>query len=181
MDAKNYSVHETLKNGLQVTVRAIRPDDKAAIAAAFKKLDEKTICLRFFGPKREISCRELTEVTEVDFIRAVTLVTCIQDSGGEEKIIGLGQCIAFGSADPPDKAEVAFTVEEDYHGLGIASITLRHLAGIATEKGIAEFQADVLPENIGMLAVFNRSGYPVKHEFAGGLVHVTLSLSEVNP
>jgi hypothetical protein len=63
IDARNYSAHGTLKNGLRVTIRAIGPDDKVAITAAFKELYEKTICPRFFGPKREISCRELTEVT----------------------------------------------------------------------------------------------------------------------
>jgi hypothetical protein len=39
-----------------------------------------------------------------------------------------------------------------------------------------QFHAEVLPQNKGMLAVFNRSGFPVKQEFAEGLAHVTLSL-----
>jgi len=30
------------------------------------------------------------------------------------------------------------------------------------------------PGNKGMLAVFNRSGFPVQQEFASGLVHVTI-------
>jgi GNAT superfamily N-acetyltransferase len=174
LDAKSYSAQETLKNGLQVTIRAIRPDDKDSLVAAFKKLDERTIYLRFFGPKQEISHRELTEATDVDFDRTVALVTCLQDLG--EKIIGAGRYIAFGNADPPDRAEVAFTVEEDYHGLGIAGKMLRHLAEIAKQKGIIQFQAEVLPENKGMLTVFNRSGFPVKQEFAEGLAHVTLLL-----
>ena len=32
---------------------------------------------------------------------------------------------------------------------------------IAKDKGIVQFHAEVLPENKGMLAVFNRSGFPV--------------------
>jgi len=67
-------------------------------------------------------------------------------------------------------------VEEDYHGLGLASLTLRHLAGIAKDKEILQFHAEVLPENRGMLTVFKRSGFPVWHESADGLVHVTISL-----
>ena len=67
-------------------------------------------------------------------------------------------------------------VEEDYQGLGIGSVTLRHLAGIAKDKGIAQFHAEVLQENRGMLAVFKRSGFPTKQESAEGVVHVTLSL-----
>jgi len=175
IDARNYSAQETLKNGLQVTIRAIRPEDRDALIAAIKELEERTVYLRFFGPKKEFSHQELTEATDVDFVRTVALVTCLQDSAGE-KIIGAGRYIAFGSADPPDRAEVAFTVEEDYHGLGIAGKMLRHLAVIAKQKGVAQFHAEVLPQNKGMLAVFTRSGFPVKQEFEEGLAHVTLSL-----
>jgi RimJ/RimL family protein N-acetyltransferase len=176
IDARKYRSQETLKNGLQVTVRAIRPDDRDALLAAFKELDERTVYLRFFGPKPEVTHRELTEATDVDFVRTVALVTCLQDGGGE-KIIGAGRYIAFGDADPPDRAEVAFTVEEDYHGLGIAGMMLRHLTGIAKDKGVTEFHAEVLPGNKGMLAVFNKSGFPVKLEYAEDLAHVTILLA----
>ena len=54
-DARNYSAQETLKNGFHVTFRAIRPDDRNALMAAFKELDERTLYLRFFGPKQEIT------------------------------------------------------------------------------------------------------------------------------
>lgn len=177
IDARNYAVRETLKNGLQVTIRAIRPGDRDALLAAFKELDRRTIHLRFFGPKKELSDRELTAATEVDFVRTVALVTCVPD-GAAEKIIGAGRYVAVGDADPPDRAEVAFTVEEDYQGLGISSLTLRHLAGIARQMGIAQFLAEVLPENTGMLAVFNRCGFPVKQNISEGITHVTLSLSD---
>lgn len=175
IDVRNYSARETLKNGLQVTVRAIRPDDRDAVVAALRELDESSIYLRFFSQKQEFSPQELTEAVDVDFVRTVALVICIENGSGE-KIIGGGRYIAFGDAEPPDRAEVAFMVEEDCQGLGIASLTLRHLAGIAKQKGIAEFHAEVLPENKGMLAVFKRSGFPVKQESAEGLVHVTISL-----
>lgn len=176
-DARSYSVQETLRNGLEVTVRAIRPDDRDAVLAALKELEERTIYLRFFGQKKEFSHRELTEATAVDFVRTVALVTCIRD-GAEEKIIGAGRYIAFGDAEPPDRAEVAFTVEEDYHGLGIASMIFRHLAGIAKQKGVVQFHAEVLQENKGMLAVFGKSGFPVTQEISEGLAHVTILLGD---
>lgn len=175
-DARNFAVQETLKNGLAVTIRAVQPEDREAFHAAFKGLDETTIQLRFFGPKRELTPQELTEATEVDFVRTVALVICLQNGTGE-RIIGGGRYIAFGPAEPPDRAEVAFAVEEDFHGLGIASRTLRHLADIARQQGIKEFHAEVLPENKGMLAVLQRSGFPVRQEFSEGVVHLTLALT----
>ncbi len=176
MDAKNYRAEETLKNDLLVTIRAIRPDDREAVLAALKELDERTLYLRFFAPRKELTERELHEAINVDFIHTIALVVCIPDGVGE-KIIGAGRYIAFGNADPLDSAEVAFMVEEDYQGLGIASMILRHLAGIAKQKGVVQFHAEVLPENKGMLAVFSKSGFPVKQEFTEGLAHVTLFLA----
>ncbi len=73
--------------------------------------------------------------------------------------------------DPPNdlrSAEIAFTVEEDYQGQGIASSILRHLIHIAREKGVSRFEADVLAENIAMLAVFARSGLPMKKSLEEG-------------
>ena len=174
-DATNYSAQETLKNGLQVSIRAIRREDTEGLLAAFKELDERTVYLRFFGP-RQVSHQDLKEAADVDFVRTVALVVCMQN-GDEEKIIGGGRYIVFGDAESPGRAEVAFMVEEDYHGLGIAGKVLRHLAGIAKDKGIVELHAEVLPQNKGMLAVFNRSGFPVKLEYSDGVAHVTLSLS----
>jgi RimJ/RimL family protein N-acetyltransferase len=75
-------------------------------------------------------------------------------------------------------AEIAFVIEEDYHGLGIAGRLLGHLAEIAGEKGIAAFEADVLAENKAMLAVFARSGLPMQKRRDGGTIHLTLSLRD---
>ena len=129
----------------------------------------------FFQSEKGVFSSGIDERVDVDFVRTVALVICVQNGSGE-KIIGGGRYIVFGDAEPPDRAEMAFMVEEDYQGLGIASLTLRHFAGIAKDKGIMQFYAEVLPENKGMLTVFKRSGFPVRQESAEGLVHVTLSL-----
>jgi RimJ/RimL family protein N-acetyltransferase len=175
MDPKNYSVTETLKNGLQVTIRAIRPDDRDAFLDAFKELDDGSVYLRFFYQKKIISDKELTEAIEVDFVRTVALVVCTQEKG-EEKIIGGGRYIVFGEADPADKAEVAFTVIQDYQSLGMAGMMLKHLVTIGKEMGIKEFHAEVLSDNTAMLAVFKRSGLAMKQKTESGVAHVVLSL-----
>jgi len=177
LDAAKYDKTVTLKSGIEVKVRSIRPDDKKRLVTAFKNLDPESIYTRFFYHKKMLTDEELKSATELDFESAVALVVTTGE-GEHETIIGAGRYVAFGSADPPDRAEVAFTVEEDYQGLGISSLTLRHLAGIARQMGIAQFHAEVLPENTGMLAVFNWSGFPVKQKISEGIAHVTLSLSD---
>jgi RimJ/RimL family protein N-acetyltransferase len=176
IDAKNYAATETLKNGLQITIRAIKPDDREAFLAAFKGLEDRSLYYRFFSPKTKLSEQELTAAVEVDFVKTVALVASLDDINGN-RIIGGGRYITFGKADPPEKAEVAFTVEEDYQGLGMASRMLKHLAGIARERGIAEFHADVLADNTGMLNVFKRSGFSMTQAYESGVAHVVMSLA----
>jgi RimJ/RimL family protein N-acetyltransferase len=176
MDANDFETTETLKNGLIVKFRAVRPADKAGIVDAFGKLDPESFYTRFFRAKGSLSDQELKAATEVDFENVVALVVTIE-SGGKETIIGGGRYVAF---DRPSarSAEVAFVVEEDYHGLGIAGRILKHLARIAREKGVGRFEAEVLPQNNAMLAVFLRSGLPMKRAQSEGVIHVTLSLTD---
>ena len=176
-DLRSYSVEETLKNGAAVRIRGVRVDDKKRISEAFRKLESESIYKRFFQYKKALSDEELKAATEVDFENVVALVVTTGEEGAETIIVA-GRYVAFNAAGGQRGAEVAFTVEEDYQGLGIASLTLRRLAEIAKNKGIEQFHAEVLQENRGMLAVFKRSGFPMKQESAEGVVHVTMSLRE---
>jgi RimJ/RimL family protein N-acetyltransferase len=177
ISADTYRVQDTLKNGVAVTIRAIRPDDKKRIAKAFKNLERESIYTRFFRFKSYLTDEELRSVTEVDFENVVALVVTVGEGEGET-IIGAGRYALYDSSDVSRSAEIAFTVEEDYHGQGIASRLLTSLAHIAREKGVSQFEAEVLPENRPMLAVFARSGLPMRKPFGDGVVHVTLSLTE---
>ena len=169
-----FSQNETLKSGVSVMIRAVRFTDKDGIARAFSRLDPESIYTRLFQTKIALSDQELKTATEVDFERVVALVATVESEGGET-IIGGGRYIAFDS--PAGRtAEVAFLVEEDYQGQGIATCILNHLVRIAREKGVDQFEAEVLPGNTSMLAVFSRSGLPLRQSEAEGVVHVTLSL-----
>jgi GNAT superfamily N-acetyltransferase len=177
IDAANYDETEVLKNGMTVRIRSIRPDDKKRLAEAFKNLDPESIYTRFFYHKKMLTEEELKSATELDFENAVALVATTGE-GENETIIGAGRHVVIDETGKSRSAEVAFTVEEDYHRQGIARILLQHLAPIAREKGLSCFVAEVLPENSGMLTVFSRSGLPMKTEHGGDAVHVTLSLKE---
>jgi len=174
--ARAYSVAETLRNGAAVTVRAIRPDDRERLGEAFAKLEPGSVYTRFFSHRGQPSDKELRAATEVDFESTVALVVTIPDGGGDETIIGAGRYLLNGPSGTGSGAEVAFTVEEDFQGLGIAGLLLRHLAGIARRQGVPELTAEVLPNNRGMLAVLARSGLPMKRATEDGVVHVALSL-----
>lgn len=180
IDAARYAKPETLKNGTAVKVRSIRPDDKKRLAAAFENLEPESIFTRFFHHKRSLTETDLKSATELDFENAVALVVT-RGEGEAEAVIAGGRYVLLDSEAGTASAEVAFTVEEDYRRQGLASLLLHHLVRIARQKGIAAFVAEVLPENRGMLAVFSRSGLPMKSAYRGDAVHVTLSLAGKDP
>ena len=121
-----YRFEETLKDGTPVVLRAIGPDDRERIRNAVRKLERETIYTRFFGAKSELSDKELTRFTAVDFDRDVALLVTTR-SNDEEIVIGSARY--FGVADDASErtAEIAFTVAEDYHRRGIASLLMKHL------------------------------------------------------
>jgi len=177
-DLREYACVETLRNGLAVTIRALRADDRERIAKAIRQLDRESIYLRLFSYRTELTEAALDRVMRFDPEREVALVVTF-GAGPDETVIGAGRYIVSGSGQGERLAEVAFMVEEDYHGFGIAGRVLKHLAGIARAKGIASFEADVLGGNTSMLRVFERSGLPMRKRNEGGTVHVTLSLQDV--
>ena len=174
MDARSYAASETLKDGTAVTVRAIRPGDAGALLQAFRGLDRESVYRRFFSPKKDLSPDELEELTDVDFSRVVALVITKSTESGEV-LIGGGRHAVEGHAS--GAAEVAFVTGGDNRGLGIASFILKHLVLIARDAGISRFDGEVLAENQPMLAVFRRSGLPMKLRRDGSTIHVTLSLA----
>ena len=180
IDAARYDTTATLRSGMRVRVRSIRPDDKQRLAEAFKNLDPESIYTRFFHHKKMLTEEELKSATELDFENAVALVVTTGE-GAHETIIGAGRYVVIDESVKLRSAEVAFTIEEDYHRQGMARILLQHLASIARAKGLSIFVAEVLSENSGMLTVFSRSGLPMQTQHGGDVVHVTLSLTGDRP
>ncbi len=87
-------------------------------------------------------------------------------------IIGVGSYFAESDA----SAEVAFAVDDEFHGRGIATALLERLALYGRDQNFEYFSASVLPDNYAMLDVFRDSGFDVHSTTEAGTVEVRLSL-----
>jgi RimJ/RimL family protein N-acetyltransferase len=173
---RDYSVGEVLKDGTRVIIRAIRPDDRTPFLEAFRLLEEDSIYTRFFSLRGDLSDAELDRAVNVDFVREVALVVTTETARGET-IVATGRYLASEAPNAERSAELAFVVEEDYQGRGIASRLLTHLAALARRQGLVRFEADVLSQNSAMLTVFKRCGFQMRQRRDGGVVHLTLELT----
>ena len=145
-------VNVVLRDGSTAHVRPVRADDGPAIRAFLEGISRESIGSRFFGvPNLDWAT---AWSVDVDYADRFALVV---ESGMPLTIIAHAAYVRIDS----DHAELAFLVADDWHGRGISTILLAHLAGIAHEHGISAFTAEVLPANHRMIEVFRESGFPV--------------------
>lgn len=167
-------IRATLKNGLQITVRPLLATDRERVVTALQGLTPETIYTRLFS-HRKLTDAAIERIMHTDAQHEVALVAVVGE-GADAMIIGGGRYIVT-ATQPVARAEIAFTVEEDYQGQGIAGRLLAALTAVAREHGIAVFEAEVLAENPSMLRVFERSGLPLKQRRDGGVVHLEMALA----
>jgi len=172
-EVATFSAVETLRDGRRVEIRALRHEDRYGLEEAVSRASAESLRRRFFSVRRHFTEQEIEFFSNIDFVDHVPLVVVAEESG-ESVIVGGGRYVVF----EPGRAEMAFTLTDEYQGQGIGAALMRHLAAIARDAGLKELIAEVLPVNNAMLKVFEKSGLrpTIRHE--PGIVHVTLHLFE---
>lgn len=157
-----------LKDGTAVHVRPILRNEGPRLLELYDRLSPESLYFRFFAvPDKDRSKAEY--LAHVDYVNRYALVAEIR---GE--IAGVARW-ERNLADPA-RAEVAFTVADALQGKGLGSLLFRRLATLARARGIATFEAEVLPDNERMLRVFARSGLAQTSRPDPPALHVEIDL-----
>ena len=170
-EAAKYLAIEALRDGRRIEIRALRPEDRDGMLAAFRRASAQSLHRRFFSARSDFTDKEIAFFLNVDFVVHVALVAVAKE-GGKSGIVGGGRYFVV----EPGRAEIAFAVIDQYQGQGIGAALMRHLVTLAREAGLKELIAEVLPENVPMLQVLKKSGLPMMIKPVAEVVHVTLQL-----
>jgi len=168
----SYTARELLRDGSQIEIRALRPEDEADMLAALEQASAQSLQRRFFVMKRHFSDKERAFFMDIDFKNHVALVALVEDAG-RKVLIGGSRYVVF----EPGRAEMAFMVVDAWQRRGIGSLLMHHLIQIARDVGLQELTADVLPENTGMLKVFEKFGFKPAPRHDPHTVHLALKLT----
>jgi RimJ/RimL family protein N-acetyltransferase len=171
-DVANYAAHEHLRDGGLVKIRALRPEHEADMLTALERASAQSLQRRFFVMKRHFSDKERAFFMDIDFKNHVALVARVEEAG-REVLVGGSRYVVF----EPGRAEMAFMVVDAWQGRGIGTMLMRHLVKIASEAGLKELTAEVLPENAAMLNVFGKSGFKPAAQRDPQTVHLALRLA----
>ena len=158
-----------LGDGESAFIRPLVPADQDELLAFHLRQSRDSVYRRFFSPKPTLSSRELDHFTRVDMHDRVALAVEVRD-----RFVGWASYERWAGR---NDAEAAFMVDDEYHGRGIATLLLEHLAAIARTNGIERFTAEVLADNRGMLAVFAKAGWPLERRFESGVVDLDWELA----
>ena len=151
-------------DGGTVHVRPITPDDADRLVAFHGRQSPESIYFRFFSPRPRLSAAEVRRLTTVDHRDRVAFVALLDDD-----LIGVAR---YDTLRESDEAEVAFFIDDEHHGRGLATLLLEYLAAAARDNGLKTFFAHVLPSNRKMLGVFRQTGFEVATRFADGVIEV---------
>ncbi len=139
--------------GVSLTIRPIRPSDAPAHAAFFSRLSPEDIRFRFFSAKRELSSKQLSRLTAVDYAREMALIAVRKPLG---ETVGAARLVC-------DKdehmAEFAIAVEPTMKGVGLGSELMRRLIDWARTREIHVIVGEILADNQPMLAFVRRLGF----------------------
>jgi acetate---CoA ligase (ADP-forming) len=159
-----------LRDGSSLHLRPIKPDDVNALLEFHKRLSPRSVYFRYFSPLPELGEERAKVLANVDYHNTFALVG---ELGG--RLVGVARYYRDDKA--PDRAEVAFLIEDALQGRGIATRMLERLAEIAREKGVTTFDAYVLGDNRKMMDVFMHTGFAVERRLDGGVFQVTFPIT----
>jgi RimJ/RimL family protein N-acetyltransferase len=142
-----------LRDGSAVRLRALKAGEEPQLRRFVEALSLDSLYSRFFGhPPLDRATASLADCARPGDVALVA------HGGPQRSIVAHAGAFRTGA----DQAEAAFVIADAWQGRGLGSLMFSRLAAAAQEHGIATLVAEVLPGNHAMLAVFQRSGHPVR-------------------
>jgi acetyltransferase len=166
----------TMKNGEQVMIRPIRPEDEPLMIKFHQALSERTVYLRYFQPlklSQRTAHERLTRICFTDYDREMPLVVERKNPDGSCEILAVGRLSKLHGL---NEAELAALVSDGAQHLGLGSELYRRMLQVARDEKIAIVSSNMLAENHEMRAICTRLGFKLQSEVGDNTLHASLVL-----
>ena len=163
--AANYpallETRKSLRDGLEVKIRPIKTSDEDMMRRLFYNFSDESKYFRYFASKPVMPHKEMQTYVSIDYNEILSVVAIVE-KGRNERIIAEAR---YAYDKRADAYEIAFIVDEEFQGKGVATFMFNYLVKIARDRGIAWFVAYVLPRNEAMLKVFEKSKIKITRSY----------------
>ena len=166
----------SLRDGTDVTVRPIRPEDEPLMARFHANISEQSVYFRYLhlmALSQRTAHERLTRVCFIDYAREMALVAEHRDEAGVASILAVGRLIKLhGTRD----GEFALVVVDARQGKGLGTELLRRLVQVGRDEGLERIVATIDVENFEMQRVAKHVGFTLRHDEADRVVKAELRL-----
>jgi len=167
----------TTRNGDELVLRSIHPDDVDALQRGFAHLTPEEVRMRFLHPLTELPEPLAQRLCNLDAETELAFVLADPPGVREPEI----HAVSRAHIDPVTlAAEFALVVQGRYKGQGFGTLLMQRLIAACRARGALEMWGDVLLENGAMLELCHDLGFSRQSHLRGdpGVVRVTLDLCE---
>jgi len=160
--------------GETVTIRPAKPVDERRIQEHYYNLDKSDVVSRFFHEKTSFVRNQVEGISQIDYVKNLSILAVVGEFGFG-KVVAVGEYLID---DSKNMAEVAFSVNREWQGKGMARILMQKLAEAARENGIAGLIAYTSHDNAAMINLFKTLPYKVKTTFDDDVLVLSCKFSE---
>jgi len=148
-----------LRDGTQVLLRPIKPEDENMWQEMFNTFSEEAVRFRFFRRIKNTPHEMRTRYCNIDYDREIGIVAEINDKG-KRRILGVSRIIMTPGQN--DEAEFALIVSDEWQRRGLGSDFLDHTIHIAKDKGLEKITGIVLKDNIPMITLCKEKNFKIE-------------------
>jgi acetyltransferase len=166
----------TMKDGNEVVIRPIRPEDEPLMIKFHEKLSERSVYLRYFQPLKltqRTAHERLTRICFIDYNREMALVAERKDGAGEPELLAIGRLSKLHGRDEGELAAVAI---DDAQHKGLGTELYRRLIEVGREAKLKRLISTMLPENREMRALCVRHGFKMFSDLEDNLIRAEMDL-----
>jgi len=167
----------TMRDGTQVTIRPIRPEDEPVMVKFHGTLSDRTVYMRYFSSlslARRTAHERLARICFSDYEREIVLVAEHKDpQTGAQHILAVGR---LNKLQADGKAEIAVLVSDEYQHKGLGTELLRRLVQVARDEKVRRLVAEMLRDNLAIHTIFKRLGFRLRLVNDPGSVQAILDL-----
>lgn len=164
------------RDGEEIRLRPIRPEDEPAVAAFQQGLSPESVHSRYFSsPNLQERTRHdrLSQLCFIDYSRQLVLVAEIPDDNGTHTLCGMGHLIRMRDG---QGSEFALLLADAFQRRGLGTEMLRRLVAIARAEAWGPVTAIMLPENRAMQEICQRLGFEIAYSAKDGFYKARLAL-----
>ena len=166
------------KDGTEVTIRPIRPEDEPAMVRFHENLSERTVYLRYLRKlqlSQRVAHERMVRICFADYDRTIPLVAEFRHEGSDEaEIMGVARLT---KSRANDEARWAIVIADRFQGKGLGTELLRQMIDIARREGMERVVAEIAAENVSMRRVCDKFDFELVEACESGqLCRVELAL-----